>query len=183
MIRVLCACVLLVASVSVSAAEPDPPALVGTWKVVEYKDDAVDQRGRLGMTKATVEKGKFAKLVFAKDECWVVRADGKRDAVKGLTNCGFKGYTTKPGKDVTEIELTGFAGSDGGDAEAKYVGIVKIDGGKLYMCWNEEGDKHAMGKKLPTKFESDGMMNLFVAERISDKPEDKPKETNAVPKK
>ncbi len=148
--------------------------------MIEYKDDAIDQRGRLGVTKGEVGKGQFAKLVFTKDECWVVRADGKRDAVKGQTNCGFKSWTTKAGKVGHEIELTAFGGSDGGDAEVKYVGVVKVGEGKLFLCWNEGGATTPNGKKSPTKFESDGMMNLFVCERLSDTPEAKPKKSNAI---
>lgn len=166
----------------VQATEPAAPSIVGTWKVVEFKDDGGDQRGRLGMAKATADT-KYAKLVFAADECWVVRADGKRDVIKGLTNCGFKKYAVKPGEAVHQITLIAFGGIDGGDAEVTYVGILKVEGEKLSLCWNEEGADKSNGKKLPAKFESDGNMNLFVAERLSEKAEDKPGTTNAVVKK
>jgi uncharacterized protein (TIGR03067 family) len=164
---------------AVLAADAEPPALVGTWKVVEFKDDNTDQLGRLGVAKASADT-KFAKLVFTETECWVVRADGKRDVQKGQSNCAFKSYRLTPGKTAHEIDLVGYAGND---AEVGYVGIVKIEGGKLYLCWNEEGTGCANGKRRPTTFESDGAMNLFAAERLSDKPEEKPKEANGASKK
>ena len=175
---------LALVAVSVQAAcadEPKPLSLVGTWKILEFHDDGTDKIGRLGVLPRHSDT-KFAKLVFTDKECWVVRADGTRDGMRGLTNCAWKSYSINALKTPREIELTGFAGSDGGDAELPYVGIWKVEDKRLLICWNEEGTTTSNGKKRPSEFKSDGAMNLFIAERLSDKPEGKPEKSNAVRK-
>jgi hypothetical protein len=45
--------------------------------------------------------------------------------------------------------LTAFGGSDGGDAEVKYVGVVKVGEGKLFLCWNEEVPRLRTARNRP----------------------------------
>jgi uncharacterized protein (TIGR03067 family) len=155
------------------AAKPsgDRLALVGTWKIVSFKDDGIERVERLGGVApgaGKVEATKFPKIVFTADECWVLHADGKRDLLPGRTDCAFKSCTLDEKASPKAVDLVGFRGAKG-DQLHTYHGIYELDGKKLRICWNEGGDAR------PTKFESDKDMDLFVCERVSDQPE-KPKE-------
>jgi uncharacterized protein (TIGR03067 family) len=152
-------------------ATSDRAALVGTWKIISFKDDAIERIDRLGGLPPDSPKAdpkKFARLVFTADECWVLHVDGKRDVLAGRTDCAFKSCTLDEKANPKAIDLVGVR-TDKGEALHTYHGIYDLDGKKLRICWNEGGDAR------PTKFESDKDNNLFVCERVSDQPE-KPKE-------
>ncbi len=166
---------LIVATPTI-AADPkrDREAMIGTWKIVQFHDDGSDKIGRLGVTQ--VPKGKperIAKLVVTADEVFVIRADGKRDVLAGLTNTAWKSVTLDPSKDPKQIDIVGQPGK--GDKPVKYLGIYKLEDKKLTICWNETPKGNDPEKIRPKKFESDGDMNLFICEKLSDTPE-KPKE-------
>lgn len=163
---------LVVCAQGLRAAEPaktstgsDREQLQGTWKIVAFHDDGNDKIGRLGVSAA--KKGqpeRIAKLAFAGDECYVLRADGKRDALAGLTNCAWKSYSLKAAEGVKQIDLQGVGGKEGEKLKL-YPGIYELSGAKLRICWNEGGAVR------PTKLESNGEMNLFECERLSSEPE------------
>ena len=153
------------------APASDRAALVGTWKIISFKDDAIERIDRLGGVPPGSDKAdlaKFPKIVFTADECWVLHVDGKRDVLAGRTDCAFKSCTLDEKASPKAIDLVGVR-TDKGEALHTYHGIYELDGKKLRICWNEGGDAR------PTKFESDKDNNLFVCERVSDQPE-KPKE-------
>ncbi len=152
------------------AVQGDHQVLVGTWKIVRFQDDGRDRLGRLGVRKKP-RKGqmpRFAKLVITKDACWVIQGDGKREVRQGLSNCAWKSYKIDPTKNPKHIDVVGFAGKDGKKTR-NYAGIYQVKGKTLRICWPE------MGRRRPTKMESNGQMNLFVCERVSKKPEQLPK--------
>ena len=146
----------------------DRDALIGTWEITVFLDDGNDRLARLGAGAAKKGKGpRIAKLVFTEDACFVLRGDGKRDVLSGLTNAAWKKVTLHPDKSPKEIEITGFAGKDG-SKEKVYPGIYDISDGKLKICWAESGSDK------PTEFISNGHFNLFECKRISEEPEDLP---------
>lgn len=150
--------VLLLAASVRADDKSDRQALVGTWKITVFQDDGKDRRGRLG-----ANNDRPAKLVFTADACFVLRGDGKRETKSGLSNCAWKSFQLDSSALPPAIELTGFAGKDGSKTKT-YLGIYQLDGDKLQICYCEQG------KTRPTKFESDGAMNLMVCERISREP-------------
>jgi uncharacterized protein (TIGR03067 family) len=179
--------VLLIPALAASAADPaaksEPAgkdglaAVIGTWKIVEFQDDAKDRMARLGV--APAEEGgakdggtaRIAKLVIAADDVFVIRGDGKRDVVTGLTGCAWRGVKFDPSASPMHIDLTeNVEGNPKVKSPKTFRGILAVEGGRLKLCWNEEG-----GEQRPGKFESDAANNLFVCERLSDKPEPSPK--------
>jgi len=164
------ACVAPAADEKTSSTGGDRAQLNGTWKIVGFQDDGSDKIGRLGVGLAKKgQEPRIAKLVFSGDECFVVRADGKRDMLAGLTNCAWKTHTLDEKTSPKSIDIVGFAGKESEKTQT-YFGIYELVGGKLRICWNEGG------KARPTKLESNGEMNLFECERLSDQPE-KPAES------
>jgi len=157
-----------------TSAEPDTKSspLLGTWKITAFQDDGRDKLERLGVRPPKKnkpdEKPKVAKLVFTKDECYILRGDGRREMASGLANAGFKSWKIDDSTTPHSIDITGFAGKKN-EKTKTYPGIVKLDGKKLTICYCEQG------KRRPTKFESDGANNLFEAELLSRKPEPLPK--------
>lgn len=168
---------VLIGAVAGAAADPKPDreALIGTWKIVAFHDDGGDKLSRLGVSPAP--KGKpprVAKLVVTADEIFVLRGDGTRDVLAGLTNCAWKSYTLNEKASPKTIDLLGVPGKEGGKPKT-YFGIYELAGDKLKICWNETPKGNDPAKVRPTKFKSDGDMNLFVCEKLLDTPE-KPKE-------
>ena len=145
--------------------QSDREQLIGTWKVEVFEDDGRDRLSRLGAgpAKKKGQKPRVAKLVFTKDECYLIRGDGRREMASGLTNAGFKSCKLEESKTPKSIDLHGFAGKQN-EKTKTYPGIYEIDGDKLRICYAETSSTR------PTKFESDGHNNLFECERISEKP-------------
>ena len=150
----------------------DREDLVGTWKITVYQDDGRDRLSRLGVGPTKKDKKPHvAKLVFTKDECYILRGDGRREMASGLANAGFKSCMLNPSTSPKSIDIDGFAGKNN-EKWKTYMGIYKIDGDKLVICYCEQG------KTRPTKFESDGANNLFEAQRISKDPQPIPVNQN-----
>src|SRR6187551_1046821 len=85
---ILIACLLgMPAGHAADAPKPaasDRAALVGTWKIISFKDDAVERIDRLGGLPPgdpKADPAKFPRIVFTADECWVLHVDGKRDVL------------------------------------------------------------------------------------------------------
>ncbi|SVA41071.1 uncharacterized protein METZ01_LOCUS93925 [marine metagenome] len=139
----------------------DREAMIGTWKIAEFQDDGRDRMSRLGFRKdKKTGKESFPKLIISKDEIQVLRGDGKRESKQGLSNCAWKRCTLNETASPKTIDLVGFSGKEG-DKEKTYLALYKLDGDKLVICYRETG------KGRPTKFESDGHMNLMICERIT----------------
>lgn len=180
--RVLSA--LLLPVLAASAADPAPKsetapagkdglaAVIGTWKIVEFQDDAKDRMARLGVAPAKDGGApRIAKLVIAAEDVFVIRGDGTRDVATGLTSCAWRGVKFDPSASPLHIDLTeNVEGNPKVKSPKTFRGILAVEGGRLKLCWNEEG-----GEQRPTRFESDAANNLFVCERLSDKPEPSPK--------
>lgn len=164
------------------AAKTDRERLVGTWKVVEFHDDGGDKMGRLVGKALTPKDGpeKYPRLVFTADGCYVLRPGkdgGVRELVAGLTNVNWKSVKLDETAEPKTIDITPHKRSP----DAKDVvlpGIYELDGNKLRICWNETPGQSKNAR--PTEFKSDGHMNLFVCERLSDMPE-KPAADQQVP--
>ena len=149
---------------SPTALAGDRDAMVGTWKIAEFQDDGKDRMSRLGYKKdKKTGDEKFPSLVVSKDEIQVLRGDGKRELKNGLSNCAWKRCTLDESASPKTIDLVGFAGKEG-DQEKTYLALYTLEGDKLTICYRETG------KGRPTKFESDGDMNLMVCERIAAEP-------------
>ncbi len=178
--------VLLAAALAAAADDKpksDRDALVGTWKIVEYHDDGGEKMGRLTGRALTPKDGpeKYPRLVFTADECYVLRPGkdgGVRELVAGLTNVNWKAVKLdEAAKPVKTIEI----GQHKRDPAAKDVvlpGIYELDGKKLRICYNETPNPAKPVR--PTEFKSDGAMNLFVCEKLSDVPE-KPVADQVIP--
>lgn len=155
----------------------DRDALVGTWKIVSFMDDGSDRIGRLGVTVAPPKKGqpeRIAKLVVTRDEVFVIRADGKRDRLAGLTNCAWTTFALDERASPKAIDITGVPKAQAAP-KPPYYGIYETDGKTLRICWAETPKSRDPAKARPREFKSDGDNSMLVCERITDVPED-PKE-------
>ena len=174
LMAVVCLSVLVPRSSS-AESNKNECQLLGTWKITAFQDDGRDKLERLGVRPPKKnkpdEKPKVAKLIFTKDECYILRGDGRREMASGLANAGFKSWKMDRSTTPHAIDITGFAGKKN-EKTTIYLGIVKLDGKKLTICYCEQG------KKRPVKFESDGANNLFEAELLSRKPEPLPKKVS-----
>ena len=131
-------------------------------------DDGKDRLSRLGAAPAKNGKApRVAHLVCTKNECYVIRGDGRREMASGLANAGFKKFTLDPSTTPKSIDLQGFAGKSN-EKTKTYAGIYRITKGELTICYCEQGSKR------PVEFLSDGANNLFQAERVSAEPLPKP---------
>ena len=162
MINVTLAGTLFLLMVCPSQEHPiEKISLTGTWEIEQYQDDGRDRLDRLGAGPARKNREKrTAKLVFSKQECWIIRGDGRREMASGLANAGFKSFAVNSTKVPAEIDITGFSGKENSKTRI-YPGIIRIDGDQLTICYCEQG------KTRPEAFKSDGANNLFVAKRIS----------------
>lgn len=144
----------------------DAEELIGTWKIVQFRDDGSDKIGRLGVAPAQGKRpARVAQLIVTKTEIYVVRADGTRDVLAGLTNCAWQSCQLLEKTDPKQIDLVSVPGKDG--KPKTYFGIYSLDKDKLSICWNETPRTSDPAKIRPTKLESDGEVNLLVCERIS----------------
>ena len=149
-------------------ADDDRAALVGTWQITVYQDDGKDRLARLGAGPAKKDQQpRIAKLVFTADACYILRGDGRREMVSGLTNAGWTSCTLDESTTPKSIDIVGFAGKDS-DRMKTYPGIYELDGDKLRICYAETSPQR------PTRFESDGHNNLFECVRIFDEAEPVP---------
>ncbi|MDX1948777.1 MAG: TIGR03067 domain-containing protein [Pirellulaceae bacterium] len=143
----------------------DREELIGEWRIVEFQDDGGDKIGRLGGVSARGKRAeKFAKLIITSDEIYVLRGDGQRDVLTGLTNCAWKSFTIDSTTNPKQIDIVGVPGKD--DKPHHYHGIYSLEKEKLSICWNETPRSPDPAKARPTKFASDDEMNLFVCERL-----------------
>lgn len=170
-----------------AAAEDKPPSdrekLVGTWKILEYHDDGAERMGRLIGRALTPKDGpeKYPKLVFTADECYVLRPGkegGVREMTAGITNVNFKSVKLDEAAKPKAIDITPHTKE--GAKVVVMPGIYELDGKKLRVCWNETPGQSKNVR--PTEFKSDGHMNLFVCEKLSDVPE-KPASDQQTPAK
>lgn len=156
-----------------AAPKSDRQALIGTWLVLEFHDDGGDKTGRLtGRSVNSKDKPELLpRLVFTETECYVLRPskDGwLREVSAGLTNCNWASVnldeTAKPykGMIITRVKKSPT------DPDAVMPGIYELDGKNLRICYNETPSPNS--NKPPTELKSDGAMNLFVCEKISDEP-------------
>jgi uncharacterized protein (TIGR03067 family) len=167
--RILCFFVALSVLLPSPSFADDREALVGTWQITVFQDDGRDRLERLGAGPA--KKGqdpRMAKLMFTADECYLIRGDGRREMASGLTNAGWKSYQLDESTTPKSIDIVGFTGKDG-EKTKTYLGIYKLDGDMLTICYCEQG------RTRPTKFESDGAMNLFACKHLSKEPLPAPK--------
>jgi len=171
---------LLVAALVALAAAQDKPApksdreaLIGTWLVVEFHDDGGDKLGRLtGRSVNPKDKPELLpRLVFTAERCYVLRpskAGWQRDNNAGITNVNWD--TVKLDEKATPhktIDITPFRKDENVKATL-LPGIYELDGKKLRICYNETPNL-SKGRR-PTEYKSDGDMNMFVCEKISDEP-------------
>jgi uncharacterized protein (TIGR03067 family) len=156
------------------ATADERDALVGTWKIVSFLDDGSEKLSRLGVAPAKGDRPeRIARLVFTADECYVLRGDGRRDAAQGLTNCAWLEYALPNEAEPRHIDIAGLPGKNG--KPRSYLGIYQLRQKQLQLCWPElKGER-------PTEFKSDGDLNLFVCERISEVPEPPRDEGSAQP--
>ncbi|MBA4067737.1 MAG: hypothetical protein C0501_29365 [Isosphaera sp.] len=177
--------VLLAAALAAAADDKpksDREALVGTWKIVEYHDDGAERMGRLVPRPLTPKDGpeKYPRLVFTADACYVLRPGkdgGVRELTAGLTNVNWKAVKLDETAKPKAIDITPHK-KDPAAKDVVLPGIYELDGKKLRIAWNETP---AQSKHLrPTEFKSDGHMNLFVCEKLSDTPE-KPASDQVIP--
>lgn len=172
--RLISPCVWVLAVTGLQAAEPaakptgDLAALIGTWEIKAFTDDRPDDtRGlpRLGVVPAKPgQPQKLPKLVCTGEEMIVVRANGKREVVAGLTNCGWGKFSIDEKATPKTIDLWLYK-SDPAAKDQIYKGIYEIDGKTLKICWGETSPKR------PTKIETTDHNNVFVCEKLSDTPE------------
>lgn len=163
--RLLTFLVIVWAGLTAFVLAGDADKLLGTWKIVQFRDDGGDKIGRLGAGPAQGKRPeRIAKLVVTKDEIYVVRADGQRDVAAGLTNCAWRSCRLHEEADPKHIDIVGVPGRD--VKPKNYFGIYELKGDKLSICWNETPRTADPAKIRPTQFESDGEMNLFVCERM-----------------
>lgn len=157
--------------IAAPSSADDRQKLVGTWKITMFQDDGRDRLERLGAgpAKKKDRSPRVAYLVFSQEACYVIRGDGQRESKPGLANAAWKSCTLDESASPKTIDIVGFAGKEGQKSKT-YLGIYKIEDDKLTICYCEQGNKR------PTEFQSDGAMNLFAAERLSDKPLPLPKE-------
>lgn len=154
------------AAAAPAPARLDRSQLVGTWKIIVFRDDGKDRLDRLGAGPG--KRGgpeRVAKLVITETECRVLRGDGRRETTAGLANAAWTAITLDASTEPAACEITAFPNKEG--RPVRYLGIVKREGAALTICWNESPGV----KKRPTRFESDGEMNLMVCERLSEVPE------------
>ena len=145
-----------------SSAEDGIQSLIGSWKITVFQDDGRDRLERLGVK--PVKKGqkpRFAKMIFTKTECLILRGDGKREKASGLANAGWKSCKLNATTSPKSIDIEGFTGKNN-EKTKTYKGIYKLEGKTLTICYCEQGNKR------PSNFESDGANNLFVCEKLSD---------------
>lgn len=164
----------------VMAADPVSPGvkpLIGTWEIKSFTDDRPDDTrgmGRLGVT--PVKEGqppKIAKLVCTGAEIFVIRGNGQRDVLAGLTNCAWGQFKIDDSTNPKSIDLWCYQ-ADPAAKEKIYKGIYEINGKTLKICWGETSPIR------PTKIETDAHNNTFICEKLSDEPE-KPKEAPKPP--
>ncbi len=153
--------VVFALSVESSLAD-DRKSMVAQWDIVIFQDDGKDRLSRLGYRKdKKTGKVSHPRLVVTQDAFQVFRGDGKREERPGLSNCAWKRAVLDPSAKPKTIDLVGYAGKDG-QKEKTYLGIYKLDGDRLTICYRETGND---GR--PTRFESDGHMNLMVCRRVT----------------
>ena len=149
----------------------DASSLVGTWQITVFQDDGRDRLSRLGAgaPRKNETEPRTAKLVFTSNQCFILRGDGRREMASGLANAGWKSCKLDTTTDPMSIDITGFAGKNN-EKTKTYLGIYKVDGDVVTICYCEQGNQR------PTKFESNGAMNLIEAKRVSDDPAPLPKQ-------
>lgn len=169
----------LLAPTTVTAADDKPApksdreALIGTWLVIEFHDDGGDKTGRLtGRSVNPRDKPDLLpRLVFTAEGCYVLRPSKtgwQRDINAGITNVNWDTVKldekAKPNK---TIDITPFR-KDETVKVTLLPGIYELDGKKLRICYNETPNL-SKGCR-PTEYKSDGDMNLFICEKLSDEP-------------
>ncbi|MBL8796466.1 MAG: hypothetical protein JNM56_21380 [Planctomycetia bacterium] len=142
-------------------------ALIGSWSIVELRDDDLNQNSRLGLPPQTDGKDPKRRVVitFYEDgKVTVLDAQGKRaDGFISFTD--FAAARTDPDRAPKRIDLTAHRASKDADGPVIYPGIYKIEGQELTLVWCEEDFKNSA---VPTEFKSNGLMNLIRAIRIEE---------------
>jgi uncharacterized protein (TIGR03067 family) len=128
-------------SAGVAPPTGDEARLQGTWKVVSLESDGQP---------APAEATKGAELIF----------EGNHYALKGGTE-QFRGtFRLDATRTPRAIDAT-FTEPDGKE-KGKAVGIYKLEGDRLTICWHQDG------KERPATFRTarDSNLRLIVAERV-----------------
>jgi len=142
--------------------------IIGIWRIMSFLDDNQEKIGRLG-GEGKDKDGKlieFPKLIVTADKCAILDSRGRRPANNNITNVGWDKYTIVKGSSPAAIDVSA-PGRDG--QSIVYPAIVKIEGGRLLIAYAE-----SKPFDRPTEFKSDGTDNLFICERLSEKPEEIP---------
>src|SRR4051794_10955976 len=121
------------------------PSLVGEWVV-----ESVTNNG------ASVGVGNGLRYTFAADGEGLIHRDGKELPAAG----GTRGYTVDPKPNPPAVDLVS---TRPGAGETRQLGIYKIEGDTLTICWTR-----AKGGDRPTKFDApEGSgLTVYVFKRV-----------------